>query len=96
MKTKFLPIALALLLAPAVFAQDYEIKLTRPKKAGAEYNLDVAGKQSKDVTVTSDGAVERAAPIMPHPSGLRLTRLPVRPPMRPQLAAVVGVAARRI
>jgi len=57
MKTKFLPIALALLLAPAVFAQDYEIKLTRPKKAGAEYNLDVAGKQSKDVTVTSDGAV---------------------------------------
>ena len=41
-------------------------------------------------------AFERAAPIMPHPSGLRLTRLPVRPPMRPQLAAVVGVAARRI
>jgi hypothetical protein len=57
MKIKFLPFALAMLLAPAVFAQDYEIKLTRPKKAGEEYNLQVTGKQYKDTTTTSNGAV---------------------------------------
>lgn len=59
MNTKLVPIALALalLFPPALLAQDYEIKLTRPNKAGDEYNLDATGKQFKDVTVTSNGAV---------------------------------------
>src|ERR1700677_1456957 len=53
MKIKFLPFALALLLAPAAFAQDYEIKLNRPGKVGTEFNLEATGKQSKDMTATS-------------------------------------------
>jgi len=57
MKIKFLPFALALLLAPAAFAQDYEIKLNRPGKVGTEFNLEATGKQSKDMTATSNGAV---------------------------------------
>lgn len=56
MNSKFLPFALALLLAPAVFAQDYPIHLVRPLKAGDQEKISVTAKTSQSTTQSLDGA----------------------------------------
>lgn len=51
MRIKNLPFAFLLLLAaPALFAQDYAIRLTRPLKPGDQIKLSVTGKQSQSTT----------------------------------------------
>lgn len=52
---KHLPFALALLITPALMAQDYEIHLHRPAKAGDEYRIVTNVKQKQNVTLTSNG-----------------------------------------
>ena len=58
MKAKFLPFALALFLAPALLAQDYEIRLTRALEDGDELKLSVAAKMA----IVTSQTVGDAAP----------------------------------
>lgn len=55
MNAKFLQIAFLLLGAPALFAQDYEIRLTRALKAGDEMKVSVTTKMSQSMAQSVDG-----------------------------------------
>ena len=55
MKSRFLPVIITLLFSPALFAQDYEIKLDRPDKVGDQYQLDATAGQVQDLSVTANG-----------------------------------------
>ena len=57
MNSKLLPFALVLLFAPALFAQDYAIRLARPLKPGDELKLSVTAKMAQTTTqAVNDGA----------------------------------------
>lgn len=57
MKTNFLPFAFLTLLAPVVFAQDYEIRIERPHKAGDQFKVSSTTKMSQSSSQTfNDGA----------------------------------------
>ncbi|MGA2152676.1 MAG: hypothetical protein ABSG48_11075, partial [Geobacteraceae bacterium] len=49
--------AILLITASRVFAQDYEIRLTRDAEAGEKYELTVSGSISKQMTMSSQGQV---------------------------------------
>ena len=49
--------ALGFLGTSVALAQDYEIKLTRPMKVGAEYHMAAVGHSSMKTTVKADGKV---------------------------------------
>ena len=59
MKIKFLPLAFLLLATPALFAQDYEIRLARANKPGDQLNLSATGKLSMDSTQTLGDAAPK-------------------------------------
>jgi len=49
--------ALGFLGTSVALAQDYEIKLTRPTKVGAEYHIAAVGRSSMKTTAKADGKV---------------------------------------
>ena len=48
---------IALLAGSPVFAQDYEIRLTRPDKVGEKSEVIVSGEMSEQMTMTSQGKI---------------------------------------
>ena len=56
MNMKLLPVACLLLATPALFAQDYEIRLNRALKAGDELKISVTAKMSQSTTQAVNGA----------------------------------------
>ena len=49
--------AVAILAGSPVFAQDYEIRLTRPAKVGQKYETIITAEMSEHVTVSAEGRV---------------------------------------
>lgn len=48
---------IALLAGSPVFAQDYEIRLTRPDKVGEKSEVIISGEMSEQMTMTSQGKI---------------------------------------
>lgn len=59
MNPKYLPLVLVVLFAPAVFGQDYEVRIGRALKAGDALKLSVTAKQTQDQSITLNGAPQK-------------------------------------